>query len=83
MDESKPSPAACHFVSLSRALRTNSQLSPCPQRSRDRSRALRDTQRPKRSSPMNCLPGDRNPATGEAPPTQILRRKIYELSNML
>jgi len=45
--------------------------------------ALRDTQRPKRSSPMNCLPGDRNPATGEAPQTQFLRRKTYELSNML
>ena len=44
---------------------------------------LRDTQRPKRSSPMNCLPGDRNPATGEAPPTQFLRRKTYELSNKL
>ena len=45
--------------------------------------ALRDTQRPERSSPMTWLPGDMNPGTGEAPPTQSLRRKIYELSNKL
>jgi len=45
--------------------------------------SLRDTQRPQRSSPVTCLQGDMNPTTGEAPRTQFLRRKIYELSNKL
>ncbi len=33
--------------------------------------------------PMNWLPGDMNPATGEAPHTQFLRRKKYEYTNRL
>jgi hypothetical protein len=38
IDASKPSPAACHFVSLSRARRKSSNQPPCPQSSRDRFR---------------------------------------------